>query len=79
MLYISYQLYLFSQLFHLKLDKYIEDTPYDLLFPIVEYELLNFLSSDFNDENKSEYNCMEEFLNAHADRISITISDHANL
>ena len=75
----EYQLYLFSQLFHATLKDCIEDTPYDLLFPIIVNELEKFEESDYNDENQSEYNCMARYLSANADTISITISDHSNI
>lgn len=74
-----YQLYLFSQLFHETLKDCIEDTPYDLLFPIIVNELKKFEESDYNDENQSECDCMVGYLNANADTISITISDHCNI
>lgn len=75
----EYQLYLFSQLFHLELQDCIEDEPYDLLFPIIVNELQKFEKSEYNNENQSEYNCMAKYLSANADTISITISDHSNI
>jgi hypothetical protein len=75
----EYQLYLFSQLFHLELQDCIEDEPYDLLFPIIVNELEKFEESDYNDETQSEYDCMAKYLSANADIISITISDHCNI
>lgn len=75
----EYQLYLFSQLFHETLKDCLEDTPYDLLFPIIVNELEKFEESDYNDENQSEYSCMAKYLSASADTISITISDHSNI
>jgi hypothetical protein len=75
----EYQLYLFSQLFHLELQDCIEDEPYDLLFPIIVNELEKFEESDYNDENQSEYGCMAKYLSANVDIISITISDHSNI
>ena len=79
MKYTEYQFLIFSQLFYIIMNDCVEDAPYDLTHPIVSNELTKFLDSDFNDENKSEYDCMEDYINAHSDTISIQIADHCNL
>jgi hypothetical protein len=61
------------------MNECVEDAPYDLTHPIVSDELSKFLDSDFNDENQSEYDCMEDYINANADTISIRIADHCNV
>jgi hypothetical protein len=47
-----------------------------MLYPIVRNEMDKYLDSDFNDSNEPEYECMEWYLKANADVISITIADH---
>jgi len=61
------------------MNECVEDAPYDITYPILVDELIKFLDSDFNDENQSEYDCMEDYINANSDTISITIADHYNI
>jgi len=73
--YDEYQFFIFSQLFmpHIGTTE-----PYDLIYPIIVDELKKFLDSDFNVDTKSEYDCMEDYLWANADTISLKICDHVN-
>ena len=71
--YSEYQFFLFTQLFNVIIEPECE---YDMLYPIVRNEMDKYLDSDFNDSNEPEYECMEWYLKANADVISITIADH---
>jgi hypothetical protein len=71
--YTEYQFFLFTQLFKVISEPECE---YDMLYTIVCDELQNYFVSEFNDDNEPEYECMEWYLRANADVISITIADH---
>jgi hypothetical protein len=78
--YTEYQFFMFSQIMMLKLrGTDAEFEPYDLLYPIFKAEMEKFLESEYNNENKSEHDCMVDYLWAHSDRISLTIADHCNI
>lgn len=75
--YSDYQFFLFTQLFNVHIDN--TDVPYDMLYPIVKDSFDKYLDSEFNDSNEPEYECMEWYLKANADVISITICDHCDI
>jgi hypothetical protein len=75
--YSEYQFFLFTQLFNVHID--ITDVPYDMLYSIVKDNFDKYLDSEFNDSNEPEYECMDWYLKANADVISITIADHCNI
>jgi hypothetical protein len=71
----NYQIYLFSQLFHNEFGEDLDEVPYDLLYPIIENELQEFLKSAYNTDEKSEYDCMVEYL---TNKITITYAKDKN-
>ena len=75
--YSEYQFFLFTQLFNVHID--ITDVPYDMLYSIVKDNFDKYLDSEFNDPNEPEYECMDWYLLANADVISITIADHCDI
>ena len=75
----NYQLYLFSQLFHISFkDTSLNEIPYDLLFPNIEEELKLFLKSTYNVVFKSEYDCMKCYLEENNLRISNKLKQISN-
>lgn len=57
-----YSEYLFSCLLKLY-DKKFDELPYDIQFGGIMMHYYEFWTSKHNDENKSEYDCMINFLN----------------
>lgn len=58
---MNYNIYLFSCLIKL-FDKEFEQLEYDLQYEKAIKEYLKFSHSDFNDVNKSEYDCIANYL-----------------
>lgn len=58
---IEYSAFLFSQLFMLRQE--FANMEYDLAFPIMLRHMHIFEQSKYNDENKSEYDCIIDYLN----------------
>lgn len=58
---MNYNVYLFSCLLKIY-DKEFNELEYDLQFQRVPKLYEDFFESDFNNENKSEYDCMIEYL-----------------
>jgi len=78
--YTEYQLFLFGQLLYANLEGCeIADLAYDIIFPVIKHELGMFLGGLFDVDTQSEYDCMNEYLAANIDRISITLADHSNI
>jgi hypothetical protein len=59
---MHYSEYLFSCLLKIY-DKEFNELPYDLQFGEVEGRYEEFFNSSFNDERRSEYDCIISFLN----------------
>lgn len=74
--YSEYQFFLFTQLFNVIVEPECE---YDILYSTVKHYFDAYMVSEFNDSNEPEYECMEWYLKANADVISLTIADHTNL
>jgi hypothetical protein len=55
----SYQFYLFTKLFD---AIHTIEAEYDLLFDELESAYNEYLSSEYNNPNKGEYECMVEYL-----------------
>lgn len=65
--YNEYQFLIFSQIFYLLLNEYEQKIgdlklEYDLSYPVLVDTLNDFIDSDLNDENFSEYDCMATYL-----------------
>lgn len=56
-----YSEYLFSCLLKLY-DKEFDESPYDIQFEQIMMRYYEFFTSKYNDENKSEYDCIINFL-----------------
>ena len=62
---MTYEMFLFSQLFmkHVENnDTQDQDLAYDLLFPEVLKHRELFLKSDYNEDTRSEYDCIQDYL-----------------
>lgn len=62
----NYSFFLFSQLYNVI---HPNETPYDILFEEVQQLFYDYEESLYNDSDKGEYECMEEFLKACKDLI----------
>jgi hypothetical protein len=63
---MNYSFFLFSQLYSVI---HPNETPYDILFEEVQQLFYDYEESLYNDSDKGEYECMEEFLKACKDLI----------
>jgi hypothetical protein len=73
--YNEYQFLIFSQIFYAILNRVEgEDLKleYDLSYPILVDTLNDFIDSDLNDDNFSEYDCMATYLKENIN----TIAEH---
>ena len=71
--YNEYQFLIFSQIFYAILNRVEgEDLKleYDLSYPILVDTLNDFIDSDLNDENFSEYDCMATYLKENLNTIA---------
>ena len=65
--YDEYQFLIFSQIFYLLLSEAEQKVgdlklEYDLSYPVLVDTLNDFIDSDLNDENFSEYDCMVNYI-----------------
>lgn len=77
--YTEYQFFIFSDIFMAEIEDLDVDSACDLVYPVIVNELKQFLDSDFNVDTQSEYDCMQDYLTANIDRISLTLADHVNI
>lgn len=77
--YTEYQFFIFSDIFMAEIEDLDVDSACDLVYPVIVEELKRFLGSEFNVETKPEYDCMQDYLTANIDRISIRLTDHVNI
>ena len=73
--YNEYQFLIFSQIFYLLLNEYEQKVgdlklEYDLSYPVLVDTLNDFIDSDLNDENFSEYDCMATYLKENINTIA---------
>jgi hypothetical protein len=71
--YNEYQFLIFSQIFYAILNRVEgEDLKleYDLSYPILVDTLNDFIDSDLNDDNFSEYDCMATYLKENINTIA---------
>jgi hypothetical protein len=73
--YNEYQFLIFSQIFYLLLNEYEQKIgdlklEYDLSYPVLVDTLNDFIDSDLNDENFSEYDCMATYLKENINTIA---------
>ena len=73
--YNEYQFLIFSQIFYLLLNEYEQKAgdlklEYDLSYPVLVDTLNDFIDSDLNDENFSEYDCMATYLKENINTIA---------
>jgi len=73
--YTEYQFLIFSQIFYLLLNEYEQKVgdlklEYDLSYPVLVDTLNDFIDSDLNDENFSEYDCMATYLKENINTIA---------
>jgi hypothetical protein len=71
--YTEYQFLIFSQIFYLLLNQVEEvklNLEYDLSYPILVDTLNDFIDSDLNDDNFSEYDCMATYLKENINTIA---------
>jgi hypothetical protein len=73
--YTEYQFLIFSQIFYLLLNEYEQKIgdlklEYDLSYPILVDTLNDFIDSDLNDDNFSEYDCMATYLKENINTIA---------
>jgi len=71
--YNEYQFLIFSQIFYAILNRVEgEDLKleYDLSYPVLVDTLNDFIDSDLNDENFSEYDCMATYLKENINTIA---------
>jgi hypothetical protein len=71
--YNEYQFLIFSQIFYAILNRVEgEDLKleYDLSYPILVDTLNDFIDSDLNDDNFSEYDCMATYLKENLNTIA---------
>lgn len=60
---LSYSHYLLSCLMH-EIDKKFAEMEYDVRFNLLPWQYTQFEASKFDDEDKSEHDCIVEYLNA---------------
>ena len=59
----NYSFFLFSKLWDIEYDQNGDDgMEYDIAYPLVLADYKMFIDSDWNDDNRSEYECVVEFL-----------------
>jgi hypothetical protein len=73
--YNEYQFLIFSQIFYLLLSEVEQRVgdlklEYDLSYPVLVDTLNDFIDSDLNDENFSEYDCMATYLKENINTIA---------
>ena len=73
--YTEYQFLIFSQIFYLLLNEYEQKIgdlklEYDLSYPILVDTLNDFIDSDLNDDNFSEYDCMVNYVKENLNTIA---------
>lgn len=59
---MTYFEFLFSQLFMVKLEEYEHKLEYDEVFEDLLYFMKEYQDSDFSKQNKSEYDCINDYL-----------------
>jgi hypothetical protein len=67
-IYNEYQFLIFSQIFYLLLNEVEEvklNLEYDLSYPILVARLEDYICSEYNDPEYSEYDCMVQYLTEH--------------
>lgn len=64
---MSYEMFLFSQLFmcHVNVMVSYEDLAYDIIYPEVIKHRELFLESKYNVDTESEYDCINNYLTKH--------------
>ena len=73
--YTEYQFLIFSQIFYLLLNEYEQKIgdlklEYDLSYPVLVETLKDYLGSDYNDPECSEYDCMATYLKENINTIA---------
>ncbi len=73
--YTEYQFLIFSQIFYLLLNEYEQKIgdlklEYDLSYPVLVETLKDYLGSDYNDPEFSEYDCMATYLKENINTIA---------
>jgi len=73
--YSEYQFLIFSQIFYLLLNDYEQKIgdlrlEYDLSYPVLVETLKDYLVSDYNDTECSEYDCMATYLKENINTIA---------
>ena len=73
--YTEYQFLIFSQIFYLLLNEYEQKIgdlklEYDLSYPVLVETLRDYLESDYNDPDFSEYDCMATYLKENINQIA---------
>jgi hypothetical protein len=73
--YTEYQFLIFSQIFYLLLSEVEERVgdlklEYDLSYPVLVETLKDYLGSDYNDPEYSEYDCMATYLKENINTIA---------
>jgi len=73
--YDEYQFLIFSQIFYLLLSEAEQKVgdlklEYDLSYPVLVDTLNDFIDSDLNDENFSEYDCMVNYIEENINTIA---------
>jgi hypothetical protein len=73
--YDEYQFLIFSQIFYLLLSEVEQRVgdlklEYDLSYPVLVDTLNDFIDSDLNDENFSEYDCMVNYIKENLNTIA---------
>ena len=61
---MTYFDFLFSQLFMKKLEEYDYKPEYDEVYNLINYYIMEYNKSDYSKQNKSEYDCIDDFLRA---------------
>ena len=69
------QFYLFSKLFDLIVGHKFRIVEYDTAYGVIHHHHEEYKASKWNDGSRPEYECMEGYLMANADTISITTAD----